>query len=92
MQAHNVVEFNSAKAFSISLDELASFRGIKLVAKLIRQWERANKGNTYRHIARKAGLCDTTVARIASEETKAPRLLTILMIMKALGFSAVRFE
>jgi DNA-binding phage protein len=79
--------------FSVPLDKLDTYHGVKLVAGLLRKWERKNvKENTFKNLAKKVDLSPQTVARIASEDTKSPRLHTILMIMKGIGFSAVRFE
>lgn len=82
----------NVKAFAVALDQLDSYQGVKLVAKLMRQWERSQKENTFKLLAARATLTPTTVQRLASETTKSPRLHTVLMIMKALGFVAVRFE
>lgn len=82
----------NVKAFTVPLDSLDSYEGVKLVARLMRQWERSHKDNTFKKFAAQANLAPGTVTRLASEQTKAPRMHTILMCMKALGFSAVRFE
>ena len=79
-------------AFTIPLDKLDSYEGVRLVAKLLNQWERRAKTNTFKALAAKVGLYHQTVSKIANRDTKAPRLHTILMIMKGIGFSAVRFE
>lgn len=80
------------KAFSIPLDKLDSYEGVKLVSMMLRKWKMENKGRTFKELAKAVALHPTTVARLASGDTKAPRLHTILMVMKGLGFSAVRFE
>jgi hypothetical protein len=89
----NVVAIPMQKrVFAIPLDKLDSFEGRKKIAQLLRTWERSSKENTYGKMARKVGLCSSTVANIASETTVYPRMHTILCIMGGLGFTAVRFE
>jgi len=88
----NVVPLRSVSPIVMQLDQLDSYAAVGKVARLLREWERRSRANTYKDLARRAGLTPTTVARIASRDTRAPRLYTILMIMKALGFAAVRFE
>lgn len=89
---NNIVNFTPKKALTIPLDKLDSFEGIKMMARMLRQWERESNEHTFKNFAKMVGLYPTTIARLASEDTKAPRLHTILMIMKGLGFNAVRFE
>lgn len=91
MEKSNVAYLPShTRAISVGIDKLDGPAGVKLIARLIRQQERS--GITYKALAKQANLYPQTVARIASEDTKAPRLHTILMIMKALGFQMVKFE
>jgi len=88
----NVVQLRRVTAFAMPLNQLDSYEGRKALARLIREWERKEKGNTYKLLAARANLGPHTVARIASETTVFPRMHTILAIMVALGFTAVRFE
>lgn len=82
----------------LSLDQLVGFEGVKILASLIQEWhispEAKQAGDKHRIglLARKANLCPQTVSRIMSRETKSPRMLTCIMLFKALGFTAVRFE
>lgn len=81
------------KFLQLSLDELVGFEGVKTLARLIQEWHTApGKQRLIKDLARKADLLPRTVSRIMSRDTKAPRMLTCIMIFKALGFSAVRFE
>ena len=87
-----VVPLHKPAAVVLPLDSLDSFQGVKKISSLIRQWERSNKANTYNIMAKRANLCSETVRRLASGDTKAPRLQTCLCVLKALGFAVVRFE
>lgn len=93
---NNVVSFPAAKAFSMPLDQLDSYQGRRAIARLLREWlngpGKDGRKRTMYQLAQKANLHHNTVARIASETTKWPRLHTILALMAGLGFSAVRFE
>lgn len=89
---NGVVQIPSRNSLSVPLDKLDSFEGVSLIARLLREWERESSTHTFKGLAKMVGLTPTTVARLASGDTKAPRLHTILMIMKGLGFSAVRFD
>ena len=86
------------RALSLSLDQLVGFEGVKILARLIQEWHLSAEAKEagVRHrlgvLARKANLCPATVSRIMNRETKQPRMLTCIMLFKALGFSAVRFE
>ena len=44
------------------------------------------------HLATAAQLTPRTVAKIMTRETRSPRMLTCIMLFKALGFRAVRLE
>lgn len=82
----------------LSLDQLVGFEGVKILAGLIQEWliQPAAKINGekrhIKHLAALANLTPTTVSRIMNRETMSPRMLTCIMLFKALGFSAVRFE
>ena len=80
-------------AFTMPLHKLDSFEGIKAISKLMRDWQKMDrKTRTWNKLATKAGISQHTVSNLASHTTKAPRLHTLLAIMSALGFTAVRFE
>jgi hypothetical protein len=87
-----VIPITATRGLHVSLDELVGFEGVKLLAKLIQQWHRADKSRKLKDLARLANLTPTTVSRIMSRETRSPRMLTCIMLFKALGFTAVRFE
>lgn len=91
MEQTNVTKF-PRPAFVMSIDKLDSYEGRKAIARLMRNWERSSKENTFKLLARRATLSPTTVSKIASETTVYPRIHTVLRIMFALGFSMVRFE
>jgi hypothetical protein len=95
MTENKLVPFTGRRMLHLSLDQLVGFEGVKILAELIRQWHltrEAEKGHELRYLARKANLTPRTVSRIMNRETRAPRMLTCIMLFKALGFSAVRFE
>lgn len=81
-----------------SLDQLVGFEGVKILSGLIQEWhttpatEADGQKRQIKHLATKANLCPQTVSRIMNRETMSPRMLTCIMLFKALGFSAVRFE
>lgn len=77
---------------AMRLDQLDSYEGRRAIARLVRDWEHAAKENTFTAMSKRAGLTATTISRIASETTIYPRLHTILAILAAIGFTAVRFE
>jgi hypothetical protein len=79
-------------ALSLQLDQLVGFEGVKILSGLIHEWHLQNKENRIKNLAQKANLTPTTVSRIMNRDTKSPRMLTCIMLFKALGFSAVRFE
>lgn len=83
---------HSAPRLLLDIDDLDGYRGVKIVAGLIQQWQLADKSRRLSHLARRANLTVGTISRIRDRETLSPRLHTILMILKALGFSVVRFE
>ena len=88
-----VVEFPKQRMFTMPLDKLDSYSGIVAIGKLMREWQKADrKKRTWNKLATKAGISQQTVSNLASHTTKAPRLHTLLAIMGALGFKAVRFE
>jgi transcriptional regulator with XRE-family HTH domain len=80
-------------ALSLQLDQLVGFEGVKILSGLIHEWHLKEPfENTIKKLAQKANLTPTTVSRIMNRDTKSPRMLTCIMLFKALGFSAVRFE
>lgn len=90
-----IIKMSTASVASlyVSLDQLVGFEGVKLLSKLIRDWHlRDTQHNTIKSLAIKANLTPTTVSRLMDHTTKSPRMLTCIMIFKALGFVAVRFE
>jgi transcriptional regulator with XRE-family HTH domain len=89
--AATVTAITARRGLHVSLDELVGFEGVKLLAKLIQQHVR-KQHSTVKDLARAANLTPTTVSRIMSRETRSPRMLTCIMLFKALGFTAVRFE
>lgn len=86
------------KMLYFSLDQLVGFEGVKILSGLIQEWhttpatEADGQKRQIKHLAMKANLTPTTVSRIMNRETMSPRMLTCIMLFKALGFSAVRFE
>jgi hypothetical protein len=87
-----VVHLRSQRVLQLSLDQLVGFEGVKVLAKLIQEWHLQNPENRIKVLAQKANLTPTTVSRILNRDTKSPRMLTCIMLFKALGFSAVRLE
>jgi hypothetical protein len=93
--SNNVVRLHSRPDMTlvVSLDDLIGYKGVKLLARLIQKWVLTDKKhNTYKLLAAKANLHPKTVVRIMERVTVSPRLTTVIMLFKALGFSAVRFE
>ena len=102
--AANIIPIKShhRRGLHLQLDQLVGFEGVKILAGLIQEWhtsteaEQVGRGATHRgrlsYLARKANLHPTTVSKIMNRETRAPQMLTCIMLFKALGFSAVRFE
>ena len=88
----DVIPFRQREPISVPLAKLDGYEGVKLMGRILRSWERESKFNTFKSLAKKANLCSPTVARIASGDTKSPRLHTILAILSAIGYSAVRFD
>lgn len=80
------------KTLVLSLDQLVGFEGVKILSGLIQEWFTSDKQRRIKDLAQKANLTPTTVSRIMHYETKSPRMLTCIMLFKALGFSAVRFD
>lgn len=90
------------RTLQLQLDQLVGFEGVKILAGLIQEWHLspeargAGHGPSHRgqlsFLARKAGLHPTTVSKIMNRETRAPQMMTCILLFKALGFSAVRFE
>lgn len=86
------------KMLHLQLDQLVGYEGVKILAGLIQEWHLSpsavalGKRHQLSHLARKANLTPTTVSKIMNRETRQPRMLTCIMLFKALGFSAVRFE
>ncbi len=87
----NVHQLKPSRVLHLQLDQLVGFEGVKILAKLIQQWHMVEK-QQIAVLAQKAGLQPRTVSRIMSRETKAPRMLTCILLFKALGFSAMRLE
>ena len=86
-----IVTLPARRALSLSLDDLVGFEGVKLLAKLIQQW--IDRGRRkLKDLATAAQLTPRTVAKIMTRETRSPRMLTCIMLFKALGFRAVRLE
>lgn len=97
MTALRVVETEKVQrvqSFGLPIDQLDSYHGRRKIANLLRSWHLSEprKLHTWDSFARRVGLSPKTVSKIASEDTKAPRLHTILMVMRGLGFSFVRFD
>lgn len=91
MPAAKVINIRSQKAVQLSLDQLAGFEGVKVLSTMIQQWHHQS-GGRIKDLAQKANLTPTTVSRIMNRDTKSPRMLTCIMLFKALGFSAIRLE
>jgi hypothetical protein len=88
-----VIQFKPRrKSLRLQLDQLVGFEGVKILSELIREWHLQNTDNKIKLLAQKANLTPTTVSRILHYETKSPRMLTCIMLFKALGFTAVRLE
>lgn len=81
-------------SLAFTIDQLDSYHGRRKIASLMRQWHMRmpRKQHTWTAFAKRAGVSEKTISKIASEDTKAPRLHTILMILRALGFAFVRFD
>lgn len=87
-----VIPIRAQRVLSLSLDQLVGFEGVKLLAGLIQEWLSPGSGRKIKDLAAKANLTPPTVSRIMNRETKSPRMLTCIMLFKALGFTAVRIE
>ena len=90
--AAKVIPLPSRRVLSLSLDELVGFEGVKILARLIQEWIIGDKKRAIKELAKRANLTPQTVSRIMNRETKSPRMLTCIMLFKALGFRAVRLE
>jgi hypothetical protein len=90
--AANVVQLRARSPIAIPLGKLDSYDGVRLVARVLREWEREAKENTFKKLASRANLWPTTVRRLASGDTKVPRLHTVLSVLGAVGYTAVRIE
>lgn len=78
----------------MAIDKLDSYEGRKTIARMLREWHmrQPRREHTWAQFTRGLALTPETISRLASEDTKAPRLHTVLMAMKGLGFAFVRFE
>jgi hypothetical protein len=85
-----VVSIGGQRGLQLSLDQLVGFEGVKVLAKLIQK--EVVRGVLLKTIAQRANLTTRTVSKIMNRETMSPRMLTCIMIFKALGFTAVKFE
>lgn len=79
----SVKRFKSARA-KVGIQEY-SFRTTYELVEFVADEIRASKMK-YTKLAKKAGICPQTVSNIASRVTKAPRVSTVLPILKALDF------
>ena len=86
----SVIPIRKRKHLSLSLDQLVGFEGVKILATLLQ--DEVVRGVQMKNIAQKANLTRPTVSRIMNRETMSPRMLTCIMLFKALGFTAVRFD
>lgn len=85
------------RGLSLSLDQLVGYEGVKTLAGLIQDWlltpdRDGKRTRRVKDLAIKAGLYPNTVSRIMNRETRSPHMMTCILIFKALGFSAVRFD
>lgn len=88
-----VIAFPKQRMFTIPLHKLDSFEGIKIISRMMREWQKVDKKKrTWNKMSTMTGLSHTTISNLASHTTKAPRLHTLLAVMGALGFKMVRFE
>lgn len=87
-----VIPWTRPRVLTLQLDQLAGFEGVKLLAGLIQDWVKSDPKSRLKELARLAQLHPTTVSRIMYRQTMSPRLLTCIMIFKALGFKAMRIE
>ena len=90
--ATNVIPIKGRRPLVLALDQLVGFEGVKILSGLIQEWNVGGDKRTIKELAAKANLTPTTVSRIMNRDTKSPRMLTCIMLFKALGFSAVRFD
>jgi len=90
--AAKIIPIKGRKPLILSLDQLVGFEGVNILAKLIQEWNITGEKRQIKELAQKANLHPTTVSKIMNRETKSPRMLTCIMLFKALGFSAVRFD
>ena len=86
----SVIPIRKRRQLSLSLDQLVGFEGVKILATLLQ--DEVVRGVQMKNIAQKANLTRPTVSRIMNRETMSPRMLTCIMLFKALGFTAVRFD
>jgi len=90
--ATNVIPIKGRRPLVLSLDQLVGFEGVKILSGLIQEWNITGEKRQLKELAQKANLHPTTVSKIMNRETMSPRMLTCIMLFKALGFSAVRFD
>lgn len=76
----------------LQLDQLSGPHATAFMCEEIDAWLKASSERTIKALAKKAGLANATVSRLWYRETQYPRLLTIVLLLKALGYAAIRFE
>ena len=74
----------------LNLNELDGPRIVAILSNEMQRWY--IHGRSLSDLARKANLSPVTVSNIWYRKTTFPRVTTVLMVMHALGYNAVKFE
>lgn len=91
MSASKVVPLHRGRFSRVHLDQLTGPEAVALLSREIDEWL-LHEHATIKDLAKRAGLGRATVSRIWYRETSYPRLLTCILLFKALGYVAMRLE
>lgn len=82
----------SQKPITIDLVRLDGHEGVRILSQEISRWFEKNPGARLKDLAERAGLSRATVSKIHARETQQPRLTTVVLLLRAFGFVAARFD
>lgn len=85
----NVVQFNSSRKRSAKVEaqigQIVEYRQWRDLISRELQIKVANK-TTMKSISAQTGLCVSTISRLVSKETQFPRMETIMLVLRYLGY------
>lgn len=88
-----IVNFVRTAPLVIQLDEMDGPKAVAIISREIVLWMHDDpKSNTIKSLAKRANLTPTTVSKILHRETFFPRMLTCILLLKSLGFAAMKLE